>query len=142
LHKHPPDPLLRQRSESLVEIARIAYRFDDELLPLRLCVRPSFADVCFRIDVLGIGQQAEQLTLGRSSRSRLNRFATTAVVSKPLMPVKLPPGRRRLVAKPSRTGSPLVLKTIGIVFVAAFAAKAAGSPPEVTITETPCRTKT
>src|ERR1700724_2572093 len=54
--------------------------------------------------------------LGRSSRSRLNRFASTAVVSKPLIPVRLPPGRRRLVARPSRTGSLLVLKTIGIRF--------------------------
>jgi hypothetical protein len=42
LHEHPADPLQRQRSESRVEIARIAYRFDDELLPLNLCVCPSF----------------------------------------------------------------------------------------------------
>ena len=43
------------------------------------------------------------------------------------MPVRLPPGRARLATKPYPTASPLV-KTIGIVDVAFFAACAAGSP--------------
>src|SRR5262245_43621479 len=41
-------------------------------------------------------------------------------------PVKLPPGRLRLAARPSCTGSLLVVKTMGMVVVAAFAAIAAG----------------
>ena len=48
------------------------------------------------------------------------------------MPVRLPPGRARLATKPYPTASPLV-KTIGIVDVAFFAARAA---PPATITST------
>ena len=39
-------------------------------------------------------------------------------------PVRLPPGRARLATKPDRTGSPTLVKTIGIVEVACFAASA------------------
>ena len=45
------------------------------------------------------------------------------------MPVRLPPGRARLVTRPPATGSSPTLKTIGIVEVALFAASAAGMPP-------------
>src|SRR5262245_47547258 len=41
-------------------------------------------------------------------------------------PVRLPLGRLRLSTSPRSTGSPAVKKTIGIVFVAAFAARAEG----------------
>ena len=47
---------------------------------------------------------------------------------KQLTPVKLPPGRARLVTRPSLTGSSGTRKTIGIVGVAALAANAAGGP--------------
>ena len=40
-----------------------------------------------------------------------------------LIPVALPPGRLRLVTRPIFTGSPPMLKTIGIVAVAALAAR-------------------
>jgi len=43
---------------------------------------------------------------------------------KGLIPVILLPGRLRLATKPSLTGSPPVMKTIGIVEVADFAARA------------------
>ena len=39
------------------------------------------------------------------------------------MPVTLPPGRLRLVTRPNVTGSPALAKTIGMVDVAAFAAR-------------------
>ena len=42
---------------------------------------------------------------------------------KKLTPVTLPPGRLRLATRPSLTGSPPRAKTIGIVAVAAFAAR-------------------
>ena len=48
----------------------------------------------------------------------------------------LPPGRLRLATRPSLTGSPPMVKTIGIVEVAALAASAAGVPPVATITVT------
>ena len=57
-----------------------------------------------------------------------------------LIPVMLPPGRERLVAKPSCTGSLPTKKTIGIVVVAAFAANEDGGP-EATIAATGRRTK-
>ena len=41
--------------------------------------------------------------------------------------MRLPPGRARLATRPSSTGSPPTMKTIGIVEVAFFAASAAGS---------------
>ena len=41
-------------------------------------------------------------------------------------PVTLPPGRLRLATRPSATGSLLVVKTMGIVVVVAFATTAAG----------------
>jgi hypothetical protein len=41
-------------------------------------------------------------------------------------PVTLPPGRLKLETNPSWTGSPPVVKTIGIVAVAAFATRLAG----------------
>jgi hypothetical protein len=43
-----------------------------------------------------------------------------------LKPVRLPPGRARLVTKPPPIGSPMPAKTIGIVEVAFFAASAEG----------------
>jgi ABC-type uncharacterized transport system substrate-binding protein len=43
--------------------------------------------------------------------------------------LRLPPGLLRLGTRPSSTGSPTEEKTIGIVEVAALAAKAAGGPP-------------
>jgi hypothetical protein len=53
-----------------------------------------------------------------------------------LTPVRLPPGRERLATRPVATGSPPLVKTIGIVEVAFFAAKAEGGPPPPTITST------
>src|SRR5262245_64481162 len=44
-------------------------------------------------------------------------------------PVTFPPGRAREATRPSRTGSPAVPKTIGMVDVACFAARTAAVPP-------------
>ena len=49
-------------------------------------------------------------------------------------PVRLPPGRPRLAANPSATGSPPISETIGVVVTAFFAAAATASLPSVTIT--------
>jgi hypothetical protein len=45
-----------------------------------------------------------------------------------LTPVALPPGRLRLATRPSFTGSSPVLKTIGMVEVAAFCSESRGLP--------------
>src|SRR5262249_36282271 len=58
---------------------------------------------------------------GRSSRKSPSCFVPCCPAMK-LTPVTLPPGRLRLATRPSLTGSPPVVKTIGIVVVAALAA--------------------
>jgi hypothetical protein len=45
-----------------------------------------------------------------------------------VLPVRFAPGRLRLATNPDATGSRPVLKTMGIVVVAAFAASAAAAP--------------
>jgi hypothetical protein len=47
------------------------------------------------------------------------------------MPVKFPPGRARLATRPTLTGSSPVMKTTGIVDVAALAANIEGVPAGV-----------
>jgi hypothetical protein len=56
-------------------------------------------------------------------------------------PVMLPPGRLRLLTIPARIGSMPLVKTIGIVVVAALAASTLGSPPVETSTATLWRTR-
>ena len=65
------------------------------------------------------------LAVGTSSCSNCSRFGAISTFNW-VTPVTLPPGRLRLATRPSRTGSPPVSKTIGMVVVAAFAASAAG----------------
>ena len=55
-------------------------------------------------------------------------FAINSTV-RTVMPVMLPPGRARLVTRPTLTGSVPIKKTIGIVWVAALAASAPGVLP-------------
>src|SRR5258706_15662073 len=52
------------------------------------------------------------------------------------MPVMLPPGRLRLGTYPLATGSPPIVKTIGIVWVAAFAVRTAALLGTAAITVT------
>jgi hypothetical protein len=66
-------------------------------------------------------------------------LASSSVLKK-FMPVTFPPGRARLATRPCLTGSSEVVKTIGIVAVAAFAAITA-LPPVEAITATRRRTR-
>jgi len=52
---------------------------------------------------------------------------------KMVTPVRLPPGRLRLLTRPNSTGSTATAKTTGIELVAAFAANAEGVPPSAAI---------
>ena len=78
--------------------------------------------------------------VGTSSRSSSTRFAATAVCSIP-MPVAFFPGWLRDATRPIATGSLPMLKTIGIVCVAALAASAEEEPLGIAITETRRRTR-
>ena len=68
---------------------------------------------------------ATRVAAGTSSRRSSNRFAANSPLRR-LIPDRLPPGLARLATRPSRTGSSGAMKTMGIVVVAAFAAKAGG----------------
>jgi hypothetical protein len=71
--------------------------------------------------LFGFTSTATMVAAGTSSCTSSSRFSPSAAVKK-LMPVALPPGRLRLATRPNWTGSLAVVKTIGIVDVAAFAA--------------------
>src|SRR5712691_10767806 len=60
------------------------------------------------------------VALGASSRKISSRFASSSVL-KLVIPVAFPPGRLRLATRPSLTGSPPPVKTIGMVAVVALA---------------------
>jgi hypothetical protein len=57
-------------------------------------------------------------------------------LDKAITPVTLPPGRLKLETRPSLTGSPPVVKTIGMVAVADLAASADATFPVAAITAT------
>jgi hypothetical protein len=78
---------------------------------------------------------ATLFTEGSKSRRIPSRFATSSALSK-VAPVTFPPGRLKLATKPIATGSAAFMKTIGIVVVADFAAKAETGLPPATMTVT------
>ena len=96
---------------------------------MSLIVRAAFRKL--RVHQHGDGEQHwEQV------RAAAPAFSRSTSVPKKLTPVTLPPGRLRLATKPALTGSPPIVKTIGIVVVAALAAKIELPPPVAAITAT------
>src|SRR5262245_24798038 len=77
----------------------------------------------FALRLFGLTSTAKRAALGNSSCNNANRLAETSICML-ATPVALPSGRLRLATRPIWTGSPAVLKTIGIVVVAALAASA------------------
>ena len=77
------------------------------------------------LGLLGLTNSASTASFGTASLTSSSRLAPSTFM-KLLMPVTLPPGRLRLATRPALTGSSPTTKTIGIVPVAAFAAKAPG----------------
>ena len=77
------------------------------------------------IGMVGINQQSDARNGGTSSCSKPSCFAATSETKK-CTPVALPPGRARLATSPSFTGSSVAPNTMGMVAVAAFAARAGG----------------
>src|SRR5262249_33774577 len=68
----------------------------------------------------GFTSKPSTLAWGTSSDSSSSRLGISSAVKK-LTPVRLPPGRARLVISPAVTGSPPITETMGIVAVAVFA---------------------
>src|SRR5262249_8295630 len=86
------------------------------------------------VGLVGLTSTATRVAAGIRSRSKVRRFAANSAVKK-LIPVAFPPGRARLTARPSLTGSSLTAKAMGIVVVAALAANtAAGANAAMTET--------
>jgi hypothetical protein len=79
----------------------------------------------------GFTSTAIILASGTSSEISSIRFGISATL-RMLTPVMLPPGRARLSTSPLSTGSLPVVKMIGIVSVAVFAARADAAPPVAT----------
>jgi hypothetical protein len=85
-----------------------------------ICSPIARAAGCTSLNVVSVSTSAgwtstpTRFALGTRSCSSPSRFAVSSVM-KELIPVALPPGRARLATRPSRTGSSLETKTIGIV---------------------------
>jgi hypothetical protein len=74
-----------------------------------------------------------RVAVGSSSCASSSRFGITSTLDD-VTPVTLPPGRLRLATRPICTGSPAIVKTIGTVVVAAFAATFPGVLATITAT--------
>src|SRR5512144_1258504 len=70
-----------------------------------------------------VGNDRQPTQLGHKLAQEFQPLLTNSRLKR-LIPVRLPPGRGRLVTRPSLTGSWGMVKTIGIVVVAPFAANA------------------
>src|SRR5262249_59896105 len=75
----------------------------------------------------GFQTTVARLRTGITSFRSWSRFAAISGKKKDA-PVKLPPGRARLVTRPAAIGSPVTVITIGIVVVACFATRVGGGP--------------
>src|SRR5947209_16214865 len=73
------------------------------------------------LGLVGLTSAAMMVAVGTNSCANSNRFGITSTYNW-VTPVTLPPGRLRLATRPICTGSLAVVKTMGIVVIAAFTA--------------------
>ena len=90
--------------------------------------------------VAAVDEDRDAHEAGRASFSNSSHFGNISVDAPTVNPVRLPPGRARLATHPPATGSSPAIMTIGIVDVAALAARTA-TAPGATITSTLCLTR-
>ena len=117
------DALRNKLGEGSIDFARAFGRHDHELVSERIraaCIS-AVSGLAFGLD--GSTRNPNVAAFGTSSRSKSSRFDPSALTRK-LTPVILPPGRARLVTSPILIGSAPTEKTMGIVVVAALAARA------------------
>ena len=88
--------------------------------------------------LLEVQRTAMRVAAGSALFSNSSRLAASST-AKSVSPVTFPPGRARLFTRPISTGSPPPTKTMGIVFVA-FAAARAALGPTAKMISTPERT--
>src|SRR5262249_43529940 len=87
------------------------------------------------VGLVGLRRTATTVAVGIASRKISRRLGVTSTF-KLDTPVRLPPGRFRLVTSPIAIGSAPISNTMGMAVVTDFAAIAAGAPPGATITAT------
>lgn len=90
---------------------------------------------CASPGLFGFTSKAILAAVGMSSCSSSSRFGSSSVWDV-VIRVALPPGRLRLATNPVTTESTAVVKTMGMVRVAASAARTATTLPPATITAT------
>jgi len=129
-------PLAPKRCEGCIDFAAGRSLEDLDLEPHR--ARRGFRLLHLRLRAFRIGRftkAATRVIAGTSSCSSPSRFATNSPTRK-LTPVRLPPGREKLAASPSWTGSSGIRNTIGMVVVIALAAMVGAVPPVAKMTAT------
>ena len=126
-------------STSVAKAASKSKRRTSNIMIFRSSARPAASISLFRSSKIGELEGPERYAIvvawGLSSSKRLSCLPASSALRK-VIPVTVPPGLLRLVTRPYRTGSSATAKTIGIVEVAAFAARAAYGEPVVMITST------
>ena len=116
------DPLLNERAEGCLDIAGVGSFQDDELAtsPGRCLLNISYVELKIRIG--RVGKETDHTGRGYEFVHQIELFCRQNVSGK-FTPVILPPGRLMLATRPDLTGSLPVKNTIGIVAVAALAAR-------------------
>src|SRR6516162_8385080 len=113
----------------------LAVAFDnDDLQPKAASRRLRTLDIVLQNPWdLWVHEQGDLLGCGKEFMQQLQPLWSVAIT---VTPVALPPGRLRLATSPVATGSEAVVKTIGMVWVAAIAARTPSRLPPTKITST------
>ena len=129
------DLLLLYGSKSSLKVIFAAGIHDMKLAAQ--CARHGFqfSDLKLGDRVIWICKQPNDGGSGNQLQQEPQRSATVSWATS-VTPVTLPPGRLRLSTSPNITGSLPMTKTIGMVEVAALAARIVGVPAVATMTDT------
>src|SRR5262245_22449997 len=132
-HEQGASPALDEGCKCEVDFIFGASIEDHDCLPIERAVSRICVICTSAIWLLGFTKKAIVRALGTNSRSSCRRLGPSEAV-KACTPVALPSGRSKRLTRPSVTGSLPLVKTSGIVDVAAKTARAGWLPPVVTIT--------
>jgi len=125
-HK-PACSQLEQGSKDRIEVAFSPRMQDMELEPEGAGRRLQVSRLCLGGGSVRINERSNDVRRRGQLVQQLQRFDPSSTPNT-VTPVRLPPGRLRLVTSLTSTGSNPIMKTIGIVVVVAFAAGAEGLP--------------
>ena len=118
---------IAERCKGRVDLAFGAGFQDAKRHPVRARRMLDVPDHGVRIAIVWVYKQGKRPSL-RNQLGKQFQSLENELNGNILMPVRLPPGRARLGTSPSWTGSLPIVKTVGMVEVAFFAALAQGGP--------------